>query len=38
VQFPHERPIPFEIISKIVKFRVKQNEEKLSLKKSNGKK
>ena len=38
VQFPHDRPIPFEIISKIVKFRVKQNEEKLSLKKSNGKK
>ena len=38
VQFPHDRPIPFEIISKIVKFRVKQNEEKISLKKSNGKK
>ena len=38
VQFPHDRPIPFEIISKIVKFRVKQNEEKLSLKRSNGKK
>jgi len=38
VQFPHDRPIPFEIISKIVKFRVKQNEEKGSLKKSNGKK
>jgi len=38
VQFPHDRPIPFEIISKIVKFRVKQNEEKFSLKKSNGKK
>ena len=38
VQFPHDRPIPFEIISKIVKFRVKQNEEKGSLKRSNGKK
>ena len=38
VQFPHDRPIPYDIISKIVKFRVKQNEEKLSLKKSNGKK
>ena len=38
VQFPHDRPIPFETISKIVKFRVKQNEEKFSLKKSNGKK
>ena len=38
VQFPNDRPIPYEVISKIVKFRVKQNEEKLSLKKSNGKK
>jgi uncharacterized protein YdhG (YjbR/CyaY superfamily) len=38
VQFPHDRPIPYDMISKIVKFRVKQNEEKLSLKKSNGKK
>ena len=38
VQFPHDRPIPFEIISKIVKFRVIQNEEKGSLKRSNGKK
>ena len=38
VQFPHDRPIPYDVISKIVKFRVKQNEEKLSLKKSNGKK
>ena len=36
VQFPHDRPIPYDIISKIVKFRVKQNEEKISLKKSNG--
>ena len=38
VQFPHDRPIPYDMISKIVKFRVKQNEEKGSLKKSNGKK
>ena len=38
VQFPHDRPIPYDMISKIVKFRVKQNEEKFSLKKSNGKK
>ena len=38
VQFPHDRPIPYDVISKIVKFRVKQNEEKVSLKKSNGKK
>ena len=38
VQFPHDRPIPYDIISKIVKFRVKQNEEKISLKKNNGKK
>ena len=38
VQFPHDRPIPYEIISKIVKFRVKQNEEKFSFKKRNGKK
>ena len=33
VQFPHDRPIPYDMISKIVKFRVKQNEEKISLKK-----
>ena len=38
VQFPHDEPIPYDIISKIVKFRVKQNEEKFSLKKSNGRK
>ena len=38
VQFPHDEPIPYDIISKIVKFRVKQNEDKFSLKKSNGKK
>jgi uncharacterized protein YdhG (YjbR/CyaY superfamily) len=38
VQFPHDKPIPYDVISKIVKFRVKQNEEKFSLKKNNGKK
>ena len=38
VQFPNDRPIPYDVISKIVKFRVKQNEEKFSFKKSNGKK
>ena len=38
VQFPHDRPIPYDMISKIVKFRVKQNEEKFSLKKSIAKK
>ena len=38
VQFPHDRPILYDMISKIVKFRVKQNEENFSLKKSNGKK
>jgi uncharacterized protein YdhG (YjbR/CyaY superfamily) len=38
VQFPHDRPIPYDMISKIVKFRVKQNEEKFSLKKNIAKK
>lgn len=33
VQFPHDRPIPFDVITRIVKFRVKQNEEKYALKK-----
>ena len=33
VQFPHDRPIPFDVISRIVKFRVKQNEEKNAAKK-----
>ena len=28
VQFPLEKPIPFELISKIVKFRVKENLKK----------
>jgi len=38
VQFPHDRPIPFGVITKIVKFRVKQNEEKYALKKNSNKK
>jgi uncharacterized protein YdhG (YjbR/CyaY superfamily) len=29
VQFPHEKPLPLGLVSKIVKFRVKQNMEKL---------
>ena len=28
VQFPLDRPIPFDLISKIVKFRVKENSER----------
>lgn len=28
VQFPHDKPIPFDLIKKIIKFRLKQNEEK----------
>lgn len=38
VRFPHDKPIPLDVISRIVKFRVKQNEEKFALKKSNSKK
>jgi uncharacterized protein YdhG (YjbR/CyaY superfamily) len=33
VQFPVEEPLPLSLIIKIVKFRVKENEEKLKLKK-----
>jgi uncharacterized protein YdhG (YjbR/CyaY superfamily) len=33
LQFPHEKPIPFSLISKIVKFRVKENFEKEQFKK-----
>lgn len=29
VRFPIDKPIPFSLISKIVKFRVKENEEKV---------
>ena len=32
VQFPLDKPIPTALISKIVKFRVKENEEKAELK------
>lgn len=28
VQFPLDKPIPFDLISKIVKFRVKENKQK----------
>lgn len=34
VQFPLNKVIPFSLISKIVKFRVKENEEKAEAKKS----
>jgi uncharacterized protein YdhG (YjbR/CyaY superfamily) len=33
VQFPVEEPLPLSLITKIVKFRVKENEEKAVLKK-----
>ena len=33
VQFPHDKPLPLGLISKIVKYRVKQNLEKAKLKK-----
>ncbi len=33
VQFPLDRPIPFDLISEIVKFRVKENLEKAEAKK-----
>jgi uncharacterized protein YdhG (YjbR/CyaY superfamily) len=35
VKFPLDRPVPFGLISKIVKYRVKENEKKLTLKKNN---
>ena len=28
VQFPHDKPLPLPLITKIVKYRVKQNQEK----------
>lgn len=34
IKFPLDKPIPFNLISKIVKYRVKENEVKASLKKS----
>ena len=33
VQFPIDKPIPVDLISKIVKFRVRQNLEKMAVKK-----
>ena len=33
VQFPNDKPIPFELVKRIVKFRVKLNEEKSALSK-----
>lgn len=33
VQFPLDQPIPYDLVSKIVKFRVKENIEKAALKK-----
>ena len=33
VQFPYAEPIPFSLITKIVKFRVKENEERFAAKK-----
>lgn len=33
VQFPHDKPLPTALITKIVKFRVKENAEKAKLKK-----
>jgi uncharacterized protein YdhG (YjbR/CyaY superfamily) len=35
VKFPLNKPIPFDMISKIVKYRVKENKKKLTLKKDN---
>ncbi len=34
VQFPLDKPIPFELITRIVKFRVKENDQKAMAKKS----
>ena len=33
VQFPHDKPMPLKLITKIVQFRAKENEEKQNLKK-----
>lgn len=32
VRFPHDKPLPTKLISDMVKFRIKQNEEKAALK------
>jgi len=34
IKFPLDKPIPYNLITRIVKFRVKENEEKAALKKS----
>jgi len=34
IKFPLDKPIPYNLVTKIVKFRVKENEEKAALKKS----
>jgi uncharacterized protein YdhG (YjbR/CyaY superfamily) len=31
IQFPHHKPLPLELITKIVKFRVNKNLEKLKI-------
>lgn len=36
IQFPLDQPLPLELISKIVKFRVEENLEKAKLKKNKG--
>lgn len=36
VRFPFDKPIPLGLISKIVKFRVKENLEKAAVKRKNG--
>ena len=33
VQFPYDEPIPYSLVEKMVKFRVKENQEKAMLKK-----
>lgn len=33
IQFPFDKPMPLQLITKIVKYRVKENEEKAALKK-----
>lgn len=35
VQFPHDKPIPFDLIKRIIKFRKQQNEEKNAVKAKN---
>lgn len=36
IKFPIDKPLPFDLISKIVKFRVKENLDKAAAKKPNG--